>query len=198
MPVRGLAALRHWVENAEQLTAASLAQEAEHTHAVCLKKALHWCRCVNEAVKKLSPDDCRFFDGVDQGLLEARSFADIAIVSSANRDAVLSEWKNAGLSERVDVFLCQETGSKAYCIAQHKKKGYLENNILMVGDAPSDQASAELNGVCFYPIQARKENASWRAFPQAAQQFRQGSYQALGKRLSQEFLLNLSGEWSHD
>lgn len=61
----------------------------------------------------------------------------------------------------------------------------------MVGDAPGDQASAELNGVWFYPVQMGKENESWRLFPEAAEKFRRGEYAILERQLKEAFMINL-------
>ena len=86
-----------------------------------------------------------------EALAAAHNAADVAIVSSANREAVEEEWTRCGLLPSVDVLCCQDSGSKAACIAQLKDKGYDPAHILMVGDAPGDQAAAAKNGVLFYP-----------------------------------------------
>ena len=123
-----------------------------------------------------------------------RDFADIAIVSSANRDAVEEEWEKFGLMNLVDLVLCQDVGSKAHCIAELKKKGYADDHILMVGDAPGDKAAAESNGVFYYPILVRHETESWEEFPQAAERFRDGAYRDYGEMKAQAFLANLAGK----
>ena len=80
----------------------------------------------------------------------------MAVVSSANREAVLEEWARWNLLDQVDVLCCQDSGSKAHCIAMLKEKGYSPDHILMVGDAPGDKAAAERNGVYYYPILVRQ------------------------------------------
>ena len=114
------------------------------------------------------------------------------MVSSANRDAVVEEWGRYGLLDSVDLLLCQDAGSKAYCIAELKKKGYAPGHILMCGDAPGDKAAAEANGVYFYPILVRHEAESWAAFPEALARLLDGSYGPYGAQKAQAFLDNLS------
>ena len=50
--------------------------------------------------------------------------ADLVAVSSANGEAVDAEWTKHGLKEDCRVLLCQEAGSKAYCIQEMVRKGY--------------------------------------------------------------------------
>lgn len=189
--VRGLSALKEWVTNAEKLTMDSLAEEAKKSGSLCLNKTLRWAKAVNRKCRELPAEHHRFFPGVKEALQQVREFADIAVISSAVTESVVSEWQNAGLEDFADVFLGQESGSKAYSIAQLKKKGYGESRVLMVGDAPGDRASAELNGVWFYPVQTGKESESWNAFPEAAEQFRRGEYILLEKQLKEAFIINL-------
>ena len=48
------------------------------------------------------------------------------------------------------------------------KKGYAPDHVVMVGDAPGDQAAAQKNGVWFYPILVRHEAESWAELAQTA------------------------------
>lgn len=191
--IDGLPALRKWVDETKELSNQALKEEIKRSGAPILKKALSWSLAVNEGIRALPWELKRAFRGVREGFEAVRAFADIAIVSSANRDAVEEEWKEFGLMDLVDIVLCQDVGSKAHCIAELKNKGYAADHILMVGDAPGDKAAAELNGVFYYPILVRREEESWREFPNAAQLLRSGSYQQCGAKKSAEFLRNLAG-----
>ena len=92
------------------------------------------------------------YAGAAEGLAAAHQFADVAMVSSANRDAVEEEWGKFGLLEHTDIVLAQDVGSKAACIAEMLKFGYDPNKVVMVGDAPGDRDAARFNGAMFYPI----------------------------------------------
>lgn len=127
-----------------------------------------------------------------EALAAAHQAADVAIVSSANREAVEEEWTRCGLLPSVDVLCCQDSGSKAACIAQLKAKGYDPAHILMVGDAPGDQAAAQKNGVLFYPILARHEAESWAEFTaKALPALLSGSYGPYGQEMAKRFEKNL-------
>ena len=191
-PIEGLAALKAWANEAKELSNPALEAETSRNGAPILKKALRWSRAVNASIAALPWEVKRAFEGVREGFLAAGSRADIAVVSSANRDAVEEEWERFGLLELVDLCLCQDVGSKAHCIAELRKKGYGEGRILMVGDAPGDLEAAEKNGVFFYPILVRHEAESWREFPHAAALFTSGQYEEYGREKAAEFLKNLS------
>ena len=101
---------------------------------------------------------------------------DIAVVSSANRQAVLEEWKENGLDQMVDVLFAQESGTKEVCIRKLIENGYQKQCILFVGDGPGDLDAAVENDISFYPILAGKEEQSWSEFVETAKSFLQGNY----------------------
>ena len=103
-----------------------------------------------------------------EGLAFAHEYADVAIVSSANLQAVLEEWEMYGLLEHVDIVLAQDTGSKAFCIQELAKKGYDKENILMTGDALGDYEAAKKNEVFYFPVCVRHEKESWEEFKETA------------------------------
>ena len=166
-PIPGVAALQHWADTAPALSndgAAKAAEEATDPEAkLVLTKALSWSKAVNAAIGKL-PEEVKIpYDGAKEGLAAAHSFADVAMVSSANRDAVEEEWGKFGLLEHTDIVLAQDVGSKAACIAAMLRFGYDPRKVLMVGDAPGDSDAAEKNGVYYYPILVGNEKESWVA-----------------------------------
>ncbi|GAB2488751.1 HAD family hydrolase [Alkalibacterium psychrotolerans] len=152
--------VKQWTEETDELSNRSLQNEIDKTDDEELKLALEWSNKVNKCIEGLSGQD-RPFDGVKEGLAEISKVADIAIVSSANSEAVLSEWTKHDLAPFVEVMLGQEAGSKAYCISQLKKYYESTDQIVMVGDAPGDLDAAEQNGVHYYPIVVGKETESW-------------------------------------
>lgn len=163
--IENLEGLKAWVESSDELSNSSLKREIEKSpECICLKKALSWSESVNEEIKKLPESAKKPFEMCKQALIFAHERADIAIVSSANRDAVLEEWKKFGLLEHTDIVLSQDAGSKAFCIAELIKKGYDKYKIVMCGDAPGDKDAALKNGVFFFPILVKKEKKSWQEF----------------------------------
>ena len=191
-PIEGVAELTAWAEHAPELSNQAIAEAAKTAKGPALAKALAWSKKVNAAIDALPESDKKPFPGVAEALAAAHKRADVAIVSSANREAVEEEWTRCGLLPSVDVLCCQDSGSKAACIAQLKAKGYNPAHILMVGDAPGDQAAAGKNGVLFYPILARHEADSWAEFTaKALPALLSGSYGPYGQEMAKRFEKNL-------
>ena len=191
-PIEGVAELTAWAEHAPELSNQAIAEAAKTAKGPALAKALAWSKKVNAAIDALPESDKKPFPGVAETLAAAHKRADVAIVSSANREAVEEEWTRCGLLPSVDVLCCQDSGSKAACIAQLKAKGYNPAHILMVGDAPGDQAAAGKNGVLFYPILARHEADSWAEFTaKALPALLSGSYGPYGQEMAKRFEKNL-------
>jgi len=197
-PIVGIAALQHWADTAPALSndeVAKAAAEATDPDAkLVLSKALSWSKAVNAAIVDLDESLKVPYNGAKEGLAAAHTFADVAMVSSANRDAVEEEWGKFGLLEHTDIVLAQDVGSKAACIAAMLKFGYDVNKVVMVGDAPGDCDAAEKNGVHYYPILVNHEKESWdEAIAVAFDKLQSGDYAEYGAQKKQEFLRNLGG-----
>ena len=196
--IPGVAALQHWADTAPALSndgVIKAAEEATDPEAKAIfAKALSWSKAVNAAIVEL-PEELKVpYDGAKEGLAAAHEFADVAMVSSANRDAVEEEWGKFGLLQHTDIVLAQDVGSKAACIAAMLKFGYDPEKVLMLGDAPGDCDAAEKNGVHYYPILVNHEKASWEeAVAVAFGKLQAGEYAAYGADKKQQFLHNLGG-----
>ena len=195
--ITGIAALQDWAANAPALSNDAVAKAAEDATdpeaKLVFSKALSWSKAVNAGIVAL-PEELKIpYEGAKEGLAAAHSFADVAMVSSANRDAVEEEWGKFGLLEHTDIVLAQDVGSKAACISQMLKFGYDPYKVLMIGDAPGDQDAAQQNGVYYYPILVNHEKSSWdEAIAVAFDKLRCGDFAEYGAQKQQQFLLNLS------
>ena len=194
----GIEALQHWADTAPALSndgAAKAAAEAADPDAkLVLTKALNWSKAVNAAIVELDEALKIPYDGAKEGLAAAHAFADVAMVSSANRDAVEEEWGKFGLLEHTDIVLAQDVGSKATCIAAMLKFGYDLDKVVMVGDAPGDCDAAEKNNVYYYPILVNHEKESWEeAINIAFGKLQEGRYAEYEVQKKKEFLANLGG-----
>ena len=197
-PIAGIKALQHWADTAPALSndaVAKAAAEADDPEAkLVLEKALSWSKAVNASIVALDEALKIPYEGAKEGLAAAHGFADVAMVSSANRDAVEEEWGKFGLLEHTDIVLAQDVGSKAACIARMLQFGYEADKVVMVGDAPGDCDAAEKNGVHYYPILVNHEKESWdEAVAVAFDKLRNGTYAPYGAEKKQEFLRNLGG-----
>ena len=197
-PITGIAALQHWADTAPALSndgVAKAAAEATDADAkLVFEKALSWSKAVNASIIEL-PEELKVpYDGAKEGLAAAHQFADVAMVSSANRDAVEEEWGKFGLLEHTDIVLAQDIGSKAACIAAMLKFGYDLDKVVMVGDAPGDCDAAEKNHVHYYPILVNHEKESWdEAIAVAFGKLQAGEYAEYGAEMKKKFLANLGG-----
>ncbi len=196
-PIAGIAALQHWADTAPALSndgVAKAAAEATGDARLVLEKALAWSKAVNAAIVAL-PEELKVpYDGAKEGLAAAHAFADVAMVSSANRDAVEEEWGKFGLLAHTDIVLAQDIGSKAACIAEMLKFGYDPAKVLMIGDAPGDADAAAKNGVHYYPILVNHEKASWdEAIATTYGKLQAGCYAPYGAEKKAQFLQNLGG-----
>ena len=197
-PIPGVKFLQQWAENAPALSNDAVIKAGEEATDPLAKeifrKALSWSKAVNKAIVAL-PEELKVpYEGAKEGLAAAHTFADVAMVSSANRDAVEEEWGKFGLLEHTDIVLAQDVGSKAACIAAMLKFGYEPSKVLMIGDAPGDCDSAERNGVHYYPILVNHEKRSWdEAVAVAFAKLQSGEFAPYGAEKKKEFLRNLGG-----
>lgn len=164
-PIEELDVLVDFAENSPELSNGAIQRAIDtRPESIMLKKMLHWSLAVNTSINELPQEEKLPFEGVKEALAYAHEQADVAIVSSANLDAVLDEWDLYGLLEHTDIVLAQNAGSKAFCIGELLKKGYEPDHVLMCGDAPGDLDAARKNGVFYYPILVRHEKESWQEF----------------------------------
>ena len=197
-PIVGVDALKAWADTAPALSNDGLVKAIEAAEdedsKLVLQKALQWSLAVNESITRL-PEELKVpFPGAAAGLAAAAKVADVAVVSSANRDAVEEEWEKYGLLANTDILLAQDCGSKAHCISEMLKYGYEKDHVLMVGDAPGDCDAAEKNGVWFYPILVNWEEESWTEFVEKTlPTFVNGGYDACQAEKKQVFVENLGG-----
>lgn len=176
-PIEDLDTLAKWVESSPELSNGALEKAIAANDSVSLKKALSWSRAVNTSITALPGEEKLPFRGVKEALAFAHEKVDVAIVSSANLDAVLEEWEKYELLGHTDIVLAQDSGSKAFCIGELLKAGYEKDHVLMCGDAPGDLDAAQKNGVFYYPILVRHEAESWQEFvDKAVSRLLDGSY----------------------
>ncbi len=188
--IEGVKALKTWSDDAPELSNNAVSKMAEVSPV--FGKALSWSKSVNTSIEELPEEEIKPFEGVKEAFDAIYGKCDIAVVSSANPEAVRAEWGRFGLLDMVDIVCTQEMGSKSACLGMIRDKGYAEDHILMVGDAPGDLQAALENGVFFYPILVRHEAESWREFKdKALEKFVADEYEGYGGLKAEEFKKNL-------
>ncbi len=191
-PIEDLDSLIRWVENTQELSNRAVEKAADEQDSICLKKALHWSECVNQKIRELPKETVSPFSGVRENLELLHETCDIAVVSSANLEAVEEEWTRFGLIEHVDAVLAQNAGSKQSCIEKLLTFGYDKDKVMMVGDAPGDMDAAKANGVFYYPVLVTHEPESWENIGEAAEKLQNGTFAGgYQEKLIQDFVRNL-------
>ncbi|SFG68527.1 HAD family hydrolase [Oribacterium sp. WCC10] len=190
-PIDGIKALKTWAEEAPELS--NSAVQKMMTEDDIFRKALNWSKAVNVSIGNLPKEEIKPFEGVKEAFEKIHERCDIAVVSSANREAVVAEWERFGLLPYVDILCTQDMGSKAFCIGEILKKGFETKDVLMCGDAPGDEAAAAENEVSFYPILVNHENKSWKRLKdEALEKFLEDAYEGnYQKKMIEEFRENL-------
>ena len=189
--IEGVKALKTWSDDAPELSNNAVSKMTEVSPV--FEKALNWSKSVNASIEELPKEEIKPFEGVKEAFEEVYGKCDIAVVSSANPEAVRAEWERFGLLDMVDIVCTQEMGSKSAALSMIRDKGYAEDHILMVGDAPGDLQAAMENGVYFYPILVRHEAESWSEFAELGlKKFLSDDYREYGNRKMDEFRNNLA------
>ena len=150
-----------WVAQESKLGNAALEERVRRSGSADLKTALAWSldvnRRVQEMVHGMTP-----IAGVVETLERAKDHADLIVVSQTPLEAIKREWAENDMLQFVSLVAGQEHGTKAEHIQYATSgKGYAENAVLMVGDAPGDYQAAARNQALFYPIIPGNEADSW-------------------------------------
>lgn len=159
-PIEGLEDYSRWCETTESFSNAMIEKEIRAGNHPIFRQALDWSMAVNRRIEEIS-EEILPFSGVKEALEQMKKYADIAIVSSANPQAVEAEWTRFGFMDDVDYVMAQDAGTKADCIGRMIGRGYEKTCILVLGDAPGDARAAADNGTLYYPILAGHEVRSW-------------------------------------
>ena len=96
--IEGIEEFVQWANNAKELSNASVKQMMEESENPIFNKALLWSLAVNQGINALKDYEKKPFEGAREGLSALNKKADIAVVSSANKEAVIEEWNRWGLS----------------------------------------------------------------------------------------------------
>lgn len=174
-----------WCNSTSEFSNNSIKKAYDDTKDEVLGKALEWSILVNENIKKIPKEDIKAFDGVAETLELLKDKADIAIVSSANREAIDDEWEREGLLSYVKETLDQTFGTKEMMLRKLAKDYELEN-IIMLGDSLLDLKAAQDAGVLFYPIIVNEEKKSFEEFRNiVVDKFLDGTYK---EKLEKEYI----------
>jgi phosphoglycolate phosphatase-like HAD superfamily hydrolase len=171
-----LQGVRDWVKRETKLGTKTIIPEAEKTGDPDLKQAAAWSKAVDDCVADLV-HDVPPFPGVREALQTMVKKADLIVCSATPNAALQKEWLEHDIDQFLQAICGQEVGSKKESLNQCKAFGYDPLKMLMIGDAPGDQAAAKATGVLYYPINPGHEEDSWARFnDEALDRFFAGTY----------------------
>ncbi|MFI3260963.1 MAG: HAD family hydrolase [bacterium] len=178
----------NWLNGNEQLSNEDLMNYIENNSDECSKNVLKWSDMVNNKVASLDPSMKVSFEKCAEVIKKIKTYADVVVLSAANKAAIEKEWEHNNLLHLVDDIYSQDIGTKDFCINELLKLGYDKNKVLKMGDAPGDLAAAKKNGVYFYPILFDTPNESWIEFDEIGlNKFISDDYQLYGIKKEEEF-----------
>jgi phosphoglycolate phosphatase-like HAD superfamily hydrolase len=163
-----------WMARESKLGNPALEKAVAETGDPDLKQAYAWSLAVNKAISDMVrcvPP----FPYVRKCLERFAEKADMLVCSQTPNAALEAEWAEHDIAKFVRMICGQEIGSKKESLALSKK--YPANHTLMIGDAPGDYNAAAANNCLFFPINAGKEEASWRRlYDEGIQKFFDGTF----------------------
>jgi len=163
VPIPELNETRQWIATCRELGNPALERRVNETGSAELALLLQWSKAVNEAVARECP---RFdpFPHAREGVKRIAAAADAICVSQTPTEALMREWREAGLLPYVAIIAGQELGTKTEHLQLAADGKYPPGRILMIGDAPGDLEAARAAGALFFPINPGHEDASWERF----------------------------------
>jgi len=171
-----LQGVRDWIERETKLGNPTLREEVARTHDPDLTLALEWSEAVNATIDDLV-QGVPPFPYVRESLDKLGPSADLMVCSATPGRALNKEWAEHDIAKYVAAICGQEVGSKQESLGFCAAKGYGENKVLMIGDAPGDMKAAKAVGALFYPINPGAEDASWQRFyEQGVDKFLNGEF----------------------
>ena len=171
-----MSSVAEWVKNESKLGNPVLEKYANEKNDEMINLTLAWSKEVNKIIAELV-FDIPPFPFVKESLDKMKVKADLMVVSQTPGEALVREWEEHNIQNYVRVICGQEYGTKAEHLKFAAKGKYPDEKILMIGDAPGDQAAAKSNGVLFYPVNPGHEDESWKRFyDEALDKFFEGTF----------------------
>lgn len=174
----GFSDLREFVFSGAALSAGSLAEYNASKQSPFLAKVLEWSQRSDDLYARITAVEGNPpYRLVRESLKQASRRAEIMVVSSSAREALMQDWGDAGLLPLTTQVCGQEMGSKPAQLEFALKENRDPSRALMVGDAPGDLGAARANNVLFFPVIPGAECQSWERFHgEAMARFFAGTY----------------------
>ncbi|MDE0164825.1 MAG: HAD hydrolase-like protein [Bryobacterales bacterium] len=169
--------LRDFVTSGLPPSNASLERVLQEKTDPVLARTMAWSLAVNTAIADMV-SGVPPFPNVVECLDRITAAADLAVVSGTPGEALRREWDEHRIDHYPAIIAGQELGKKTeHLSVLTAGKGYANDRMLMIGDAPGDLKAARATGVLFYPVNPGHEEDSWKRLrDEALDRFFAGSY----------------------
>ena len=181
IPVPNYEELVRFIDSKVGLSNDALKKYVKEMPSDFLQEVLEWSEEA-DAIFLEKSENLFPFPNVKEVLEKLVEHADIVVISSATASSLNKDWKRVGMNMYASEILGQEAGSKKEQLITSTAGQYVEEHILMIGDALGDyQAVQKVNGL-FYPILPGREIESWETLltegiPLFLEEKYKGSYQ---------------------
>jgi len=156
-----LTPLKEWIAKETKLGNAYLRRYYEDIEDKRLDPVLKWSETVNREISEWLHDVPPFLHAIT-AIEKISAIADIMVVSQTPQEALEHEWLENDIKRYAKMIAAQEHGTKSEHLAIAAKSKYINNRILMIGDAKGDLDAAKNNNVLFFPIIPGEEDCSWK------------------------------------
>lgn len=155
-----LCSLKDYIASGKSLDENSIQKFASERDDDELLSVVEWSKKVNLCIRNKFKNP-QPFNWAVKCLKFINDKCDIICVSQTPYEALLREWKGAGLLNFLKYIFSQEHGSKSKHL-EYILSTYDRANILMIGDSIGDKKAADEHNVLFYPVLPGKEEYSWQ------------------------------------
>ena len=168
--------IREFIASGVPLSNTSLERLVKETKDPELTKALKWSKAVNATIADMV-HGVPPFPYVRESLELCAQRADVIVVSQTPLEALVREWKEHKIDDKVKVIAGQEMGTKTEHLRLASEGKYADDHKLMIGDAPGDLKAARANNTLFFPVNPGHEEESWERFhKEGFNRFIEGTY----------------------
>jgi len=180
--------LRRWLSSEPHPALPGLKAALEADKDPDLQTAYEWAVDVEDAILKIVRNVPPFPYAIES-LEDMRTLCETIAVSSGPAESLRRQWDEHGLTPLVRIAAGQEAGTKEQIVQAATKGRAKQEQVLIIGDAPSDLQAAKEAGTLFFPIVPGKEEGSWQRFHQEGlDRFIRGTFSgAYAEKLIAEF-----------
>ncbi len=176
--VAGVKELRDFVLSGAPMSPGALVEYNATRRSHFLDQVLDWSQRSDDLYAQIMEREGNpAYPLVRETLAWAYRNAEIMVVSSSAREALMQDWGHEELLPLTTRVMGQDVGSKITQLKSALPENFVPTRALMMGDAMGDLEAARAHNILFYPILPGAEPSSWKRFKnEAIERFFLGTY----------------------